>query len=348
MSLSMTRPDIDFLLTNECSNKCKHCVFESREKLCNELNLRDVLKAFHNIKDVFKIDSISLTGGEPLLKDNFIELYQEARNLFNVTVITTGIGLNANIKKCFEKLPPTKIIVSIYGLNEKHNSFCENNSAFLTLVNLLEFAKERKLDVGINIICHLDNFKEVPQILNFVFENNYANIVKLLTLSPVGRGRKIQNKVLSCEQWVFFTQWIYQLKVSSQFLSKKTIKIEKHVDYTYNKLNKCSIIDDDDRTISSCIHVDSSGDIYPCTMFVRNPHFKIGNIMYPDSINLNKFKRKISRLCNKILLENCQECKLKNNCIKGCIGYHIALGKDYRCGNPNYVFGCPDCYTEIE
>ncbi len=61
-----------------------------------------------------------VTGGEPLLRPDFPEVYCKARqNGLMVTVFTNGTLIDDAILDLFEAYPPTKLEITLYGATEK-------------------------------------------------------------------------------------------------------------------------------------------------------------------------------------------------------------------------------------
>ena len=59
---------------------------------------------------------LTLSGGEPLLRKDFADIYRYARELgLVVTVFTNGTRLTDAIADLFRELPPRKVEISLYG-----------------------------------------------------------------------------------------------------------------------------------------------------------------------------------------------------------------------------------------
>jgi MoaA/NifB/PqqE/SkfB family radical SAM enzyme len=57
-----------------------------------------------------------ITGGEPLLREDFPTIYQHAKeNGLIITIFTNGTLINDKIIALFNEFPPHEVEVSIYG-----------------------------------------------------------------------------------------------------------------------------------------------------------------------------------------------------------------------------------------
>ncbi len=105
-------------LTHRCNLRCVHCYAreEPGENVSgSELNTDQWLKIISEIKEAGCL-FLLLTGGEPLLRDDFPAIYSFARkNGFLVTLFTNATLVSDSILRLFHDLPPRLVEVSIYG-----------------------------------------------------------------------------------------------------------------------------------------------------------------------------------------------------------------------------------------
>jgi len=113
---------IDIELTERCNNRCIHCYINQPVDDHN-LKAREMESVF--IKDLLRqaadLGSLSVrfTGGEPLLREDFIELYLYARHLgLKVLIFTNARLINSELVELFSRIPPGKPLeVSFYGMS---------------------------------------------------------------------------------------------------------------------------------------------------------------------------------------------------------------------------------------
>jgi radical SAM protein with 4Fe4S-binding SPASM domain len=106
-------------LTHRCNQRCVHCYAGPLEahdaKRKEELTTAQVIDI---LDDVTRAGCLSLfiTGGEPLLRRDFAEIYQHAKEsgLF-VTVLTNGTLISERIAALFQDLPPWSVEITLYG-----------------------------------------------------------------------------------------------------------------------------------------------------------------------------------------------------------------------------------------
>jgi len=110
-------------LTERCNSNCIHCYINLPS---HDLNAKKKELSADRIKDILR-EAVSLgcmavrfTGGEPLLRGDFQELYIFARKLgLRVLLFTNAILITPGIAKLFVQVPLLdKIEVSVYGMKK--------------------------------------------------------------------------------------------------------------------------------------------------------------------------------------------------------------------------------------
>jgi pyruvate-formate lyase-activating enzyme len=112
-----------FELTERCNNNCVHCCINrpagDREAMAAELTTEELLDLFQQAADLNYL-SVKFTGGEPLLRPDFSQLYLAARRMgLRVMFFTNGALLTPKIADMFAAVTPGELIeITLYGLSE--------------------------------------------------------------------------------------------------------------------------------------------------------------------------------------------------------------------------------------
>jgi MoaA/NifB/PqqE/SkfB family radical SAM enzyme len=105
-------------LTCRCNLKCQMCYtdpFNTAEKIRQELSTDEVLRILHDVVDAGCM-YMTLTGGEPLARPDFPEIYTAAKQHgLMVTVFTNATLITDRIADMWVVYPPQSIEVSLYG-----------------------------------------------------------------------------------------------------------------------------------------------------------------------------------------------------------------------------------------
>lgn len=108
-------------LTHRCNLKCVHCYVgpagPSQKTITRELSTSQKLSIIDEITEAGCLNLL-LTGGEPLLVDDFPTVYRHARmNGLIVTVFTNGTLVNDEVLELFETFPPHAIEITLHGMS---------------------------------------------------------------------------------------------------------------------------------------------------------------------------------------------------------------------------------------
>lgn len=112
---------LDLELTERCNNNCIHCCINlplsddrSRRRELGTTDIQEILAEAAALGAL----SVRFTGGEPLLREDFTELYLFTRRLGLEVVLSTNARLiTAELAELFARIPPRKKIeVTVYGM----------------------------------------------------------------------------------------------------------------------------------------------------------------------------------------------------------------------------------------
>jgi radical SAM protein with 4Fe4S-binding SPASM domain len=115
---------LDIELTERCNNNCIHCYInlpaddaKAREREMSTEEVKGVLNEAASLGCL----AVRFTGGEPLLREDFEELYLFTRKLgIKVHLFTNATLINPHLLELFARIPPLREIeVSIYGMKKK-------------------------------------------------------------------------------------------------------------------------------------------------------------------------------------------------------------------------------------
>ena len=154
----------NFELTPRCNFSCEMC-YVHEEPQEAELTAEQWLKLAGDAKEQGLL-FLLLTGGEPLLREDFAEIYTELYRLGLVLSINSNGSLVKDYMKLFKKYPPFRMNISLYGKdNETYKRQCKNPS-FDKVLGAIEALKEAKIPVKINSVFTKNNCEDYKEIID--------------------------------------------------------------------------------------------------------------------------------------------------------------------------------------
>jgi radical SAM protein with 4Fe4S-binding SPASM domain len=144
-------------LTHRCNLRCVHCYLGAHDvrlkRRDRELAGERILSILDEIRDAGCL-FLLLTGGEPLLREDFPEIYTRAKESgFLVTVFTNGTLITENIIDLFSDLPPYCVEISLYGSTpEIYERVTGVKGSYKRCIKGIRKLAERKINVRLKTI----------------------------------------------------------------------------------------------------------------------------------------------------------------------------------------------------
>lgn len=138
-------------LTERCNNNCVHCCVNLPE---NDMEARNREMTAAQVKDILKQAAaigyleVLFTGGEPLLRPDFEDLYLCARRLgMRVLLYTNGRLITSGLAELFARIPPLlDIEISVYGMHsESYESVTRTPGSFAQFRQGVDLLLERRV-----------------------------------------------------------------------------------------------------------------------------------------------------------------------------------------------------------
>ena len=202
----------DLEITARCNNDCRHCYINlpAGDRMAREREL-----SFEEIKEIVD-EAVSLgalwcliTGGEPLLREDFFDiyLYLKRKGLL-VSVFTNATLVTEEHVRCFKKYPPRDIEVSVYGVTEEtYERVTRRPGSFAAFTRGLDRLLGSGVKVRLKAMALRSNVHELSEIGRFCRERtkDYFRFDPLLHLRFDGdpaRNEEIKSERLSPEEIV--------------------------------------------------------------------------------------------------------------------------------------------------
>lgn len=162
-------------VTARCDNDCRHCYINlpagDRVAEAKELSLEEIGEIADQAVSLGALWCL-ITGGEPLLREDFPDIYRALkRKGLLVSVFTNACLLTREHVDLFRRYPPRDIEVSVYGVSEKT---CERVTrrpgSYAAFRRGLDLLLESGIKVRLKAMALRSNVEELPEIARFCRE----------------------------------------------------------------------------------------------------------------------------------------------------------------------------------
>lgn len=158
-----------FELTYRCSLNCIHCYCKGSENNGKELTtaeIRRIMDELHSEGCLW----FCPTGGDPLVRDDFLDIYSYAKQKgFLITILTSGQLFTKDIINYLAKYPPFSIEITLNGITkETYEAITQVEGSFEKAIENIKKLKENKIPVFLKTNCLKQNKHELGKIKRWV------------------------------------------------------------------------------------------------------------------------------------------------------------------------------------
>ncbi len=235
-------------LTYRCPLHCVHCYadcYNNAEYTKNELsteNIKKIMNKLHAAGSVW----LTFTGGDPMTREDFLELYDYAKSKgFIFSIMTSLVSLTDKILKKMIENPPFSIEMTLNGVTEEtYERISQVKGSFKKVITNIDKVLEAGLPLKIKTLSSKENIHEINKIKDYVES-------KGLTFSPSNHiFARLNGDTTPCKYRLpaediikdnFFKGECETVSQANQFFRCATGNWQWHIN-PLGKLNICSCV----------------------------------------------------------------------------------------------------------
>lgn len=240
-----------FAVTSYCSYDCWHCSYKNRSG--EDLSFEQIASAIDQLMEI-GTSIIGITGGEPTLRNDLVEIISKIGTNADTMLFTNGINLNDTLASNLKKAGLWAIAVSIDSdIPQVHNEKRANDKAYEAAIKAIELSKKHGFYTMI---------ATVPDI-NILKDGTYKNIYNLAKKLSVDEYRLVEpmptGRIFSCDDCLLSDELRMELK-----------NFHKEKNKMNSKPKVCSFALVESGEYFGCcagtmhLFIDSSGNVSPC------------------------------------------------------------------------------------
>jgi radical SAM protein with 4Fe4S-binding SPASM domain len=309
---------LDLEITERCNNNCVHCYInqpaDSMPHVDKELSAEEIQNILSEAAGLGCL-TVRITGGEPLLRKDFIDIYVHAKKLgLGVVIFTNATLIDETLIEVLKKMPAReKIEITLYGMKK---SSCERvtrtKGSYESAIRGIELLLSNHIPFIIKG-AYLPQNKDDKKLLDTwcaqmpTMKNrspSYAvNFDLRARRDDLSKNKQIEKLRSDTEKSLEFF-----MEDTESFLRETVSFIKMFSDVPGEKIFNCG-------ACKNSLTIDPYGKIYPC-LLLRHPlttyDLKEGSLddalrnFLPDLLNM--------KATNKSYLERCAKCFLKSLC----------------------------------
>jgi AdoMet-dependent heme synthase len=329
-------------ITGRCNMQCEHC--RAAHEMPVDMPIEQAVKVIRFARQ-FSPDykEIVVSGGEPLIHQNFYEMLKAVReNGGDFVTLTTNGSLMTDCHLDFiESLEFKRFIlsVSLDSLDpEEHDSFRKFPGAFRRALHAVRMIVKRNLPnvmTSVRTTLHPNQIDQMENIIQFV-RSLGCQRSSLSAIHPAGRSIERPDLWMTKDQKKMFIKRVYELKAKYTDLQISTNDPLKCLVRGYDDLG-----DDGELVFDGCaaaavtFNVGADGTMTPCAL-LNIPMMNVFGLSIEEITEQYRKSEIVKNMLDMNLRGKCGHCEKKYQC-GGCRARALIC-------NGHYLEEDPDCW----
>ena len=301
--------------TQRCNAYCEFCGSRCGDVSClDELTKEEICTVFQQIAENYDASQImiNVTGGEPLLREDLIDIMQYAISLgYHWGLVTNGMLLNENIIARLKETELKTVSISIDGLYETHDSLRGVKGGFNTVIRNLKLLADVDFleTIMITTVVSKKNISELDSIKNLL-KSLPINVWRICPVDPIGRADSDSNLILDTDQIKNIFEYISRCRQEDLPFNVTTSCSHYLGKYEFDVRLfpfECNA----GKTVGSIL---ANGDIFVCPNVSRISELIQGNVRTHSFVDVWENGFRYFRNFNSRRIGRCEKCKHYSLC----------------------------------
>ena len=234
------KPVVVWNVTRRCNLKCVHCYAHATgEAAQDELSTEEGKVLLDDLAQ-FGCPVVLFSGGEPLVRQDLVELADYAVKLGMRAVISTnGTLITRSVAQALKDVGLSYVGISLDGMKKVNDKFRGVKGSFDRAMAGIKHCQEAGIKVGLRFTINRMNADEIPAIFDLLEERNIPRVC-FYHLVYAGRGSDLIEEDLSREE----TREVVDLIIDrtrdlhERGIAKEVLTVDNHADgpYVYLRL----------------------------------------------------------------------------------------------------------------
>jgi len=314
--------------TNACNLRCVYCYRGAGARESGELTTDEALEMIRELRDL-GCRTLVLSGGEPLLRGDVLEVAREGARLgLQVVMASNGTMIGKEEAEAIRDAGVRCVSIAINGARaETHEALTGVRGSFEAALKGARACVEAGLDLQVNTVATTLNFGEVLDVISLASELG-AKYMHIFHFVPTGRGEA--GLEVPADD---FNRLLYEVMARQGSLGRPLIKPTCAPQYwAYLARLRPRFAEEFLRMYprgcvagTSYVYISPTGDVYPCPYLP----IRLGNVRSEGLREIWLESPVLEELRDRSLLRGrCGSCEFRDIC-GGCRARAYARTGDY-------------------
>lgn len=297
--------NVTWEMTFKCNLRCEHCLSASGAGAPQELGFEECCRVIDRLA-AMKVFQVNIGGGEPFMRDDFLDFLDYAHQNKVVTCVSTnGTLIDRDLALRLADLKMLYLQLSLDGASAEVNDRIRGKGTYDKIVAAAECLATNKVAFSINTVLTRLNYPQLDDLRKLA--RGYGAELRVSRFRPSGRGKESrQDLAPSADQLEQFADWLARhdlVRTGDSFFCLTSESRRR------KGLDMCGAA-----KMTCCIS--PTGDVYPCAFLQETP-FLVGNVRSGDFKEMWDHSPIFEKLRN-LDIAACRSCSRFEVCRGGC------------------------------
>lgn len=334
-------------ITGKCNYKCKHCYISAPHAKYGEISHENCIRIIDQLAEC-GVQSISLTGGECLIRKDFMELVDRIllHDIKISTIYSNGWLVNEKLLDSLsERGIHPEFNMSFDGVGW-HDWIRGIEGAEEAVIRAFKLCREKGFPTGAELCMHKKNAHTIRESVNLLASVGCSSL-KISPVMTTGEwernnfGEYTMSMKEAYDVWLDYIPHYYEDKKPLAIMLSGLFTSSSKQDEYMIPAQKCSV-NMDSSNLCMCGHarnnlyITAEGRMAPCMPLSGNDELlqkfpNLCEVNLADALDDSYYMDLVNARYSEYLAHNkeCDICKWKNACLAGCRGFAMQDGGDY-------------------
>jgi len=318
-------------ITGRCNMRCKYCSVRKVHSANAEELTTEEYKIIIKKLSALGVFQIGLTGGEPTLRNDIVELAGYITSLgIACNMTTNGWSVSEQLAKNLCKkggLEQSQVSLDSY-IKEHHENLRGTNS-YARALKTIGILQNAGMKVGVDCVVSKNNIADIPKFVDFLARRKIPGLT-LIKLKKGDLPLDVFQKLLP--DYEEYGKLIADLCRRENAMPEVTIDCASvcNLHYSMTREEQAELHSAGCPAGHTLISIAPNGDLYPCAA-LSSERFKLGNALRDDLAETwknNRILRDLRNIKEKVR-GACRGCDRLDSCRAGCRGIANELDNLY-------------------
>lgn len=156
-------------ITNKCHQDCSYCYNKDRSgEVIDTKTIKQLIQDLKNMGVIW----LGLTGGEPLLNKDIVEIIRSAGDDITIKLFTTGYNLTEELAKDLKEAGLLSVSISLDSwIEDEHDKARDYEGSFNTAIKAIKIFKDAGIHVGVSSVLTKDMIQNgIDEFLDYLIK----------------------------------------------------------------------------------------------------------------------------------------------------------------------------------